>query len=145
MDDFYAPLAETGVFSDWLYLVDQMKPYYQLWFDLDRNPMNFKDAYLYAESSLASIFEDHNLNMRYQEDQLAMLRMTRKKGLLLRYTDFARQLYMTKMLKEPLDLLQRAFDETIESLKAGAELSSITPKQPMLIYSVESQQIANML
>ena len=59
-------------------------------------------------------------------------------GLLLRYTDSARQLYMTKILQEPLNLLQRAFDETIESLKAGEELSSIVAEPPMLIYSVES-------
>lgn len=72
-----------------------------------------------------------------------MLLQTRKMGLLLRYTDYARKLYMTKLLKEPLDLLQRAFDDTIESLRAGDDLPLAQP--PVLVYSAESQQIANLL
>ena len=36
--------------------------------------MNFRNAYHYAESALASIFEGGNHDIRYQEEQLAMLR-----------------------------------------------------------------------
>jgi hypothetical protein len=62
----------------------------------------------------------------------------------LRFTNETRKIYLTKLLKEPLDLIQSHFEQEIKKIN-NKDLNEDLKNIKYMIYSAHDTQIANLM